>query len=78
MIVIKINTENAAFSDGGNCGESDDCHQPVKCWEVARILRAMADSLETSGFFTDNPRDFNGNDVGTVETTRPDKALDIQ
>lgn len=57
MILITINTGNAAFSKGdpmtGGC-------------ELARILRVMADDFEADGE-ANAPRDINGNVVGAVE-----------
>ena len=50
---VSMNTDNAAFDDDHNS-------------EVARILRAIADKVEShgcSGFF-ETIRDINGNDVG--------------
>lgn len=53
MIRIKIKTENAAFQDGNK-----------RC-EVARILRNLADKIE-SGESPSKLLDINGNCVGTV------------
>jgi hypothetical protein len=50
---LKIKTGNAAFAEDGNDGKN----------EVARILREIADSLE-SGFDAHTVRDINGNKVG--------------
>ena len=52
-ITIKINCENAAFG-------------PAEEYEIARILRKLADRLESG----DEPcklMDYNGNGVGTVD-----------
>lgn len=53
-LTIKINIENSAFQESnGN-------------YEVARILRRLADNIE--GFTIPSTlRDINGNKVGTVE-----------
>jgi hypothetical protein len=53
-IVITIETVNAAFEDNQN--------------EVSRILRELADKLE-SGQNPESLRDINGNKVGTVNIT---------
>ena len=58
-VTISIETSNAAFQDG-KCG-----------WELARILRDMADQFER-GEVPSWPRDINGNNVGRI--TVPQKA----
>ena len=55
MIKITIQTGNAAFQD--------DCDA-----EVARILRDLADKLETRQLTT-TLRDINGNVVGEIDYT---------
>lgn len=50
---VKIETGNAAFSDGN------------RNYEIARILRELADKLE-HGHEPATVRDINGNTVGTV------------
>ena len=60
MIKIKINTGNDAFQDG-NYG-----------YEVARILRRLADHIENGRNYT-GMNDSNGNEVCTVEYTGKDK-----
>ena len=52
-IIIEINTDNAAFSD---CGEG---------FELARILRKLADYVEDSGDDYMPLHDINGNKCGT-------------
>jgi hypothetical protein len=54
-IEITIETVNAAFEENDNA-------------EVARILRELADKLE-SGQNPERLRDINGNNVGTVIIT---------
>lgn len=53
QLKIEINTTNAAFDDDA----------PAEC---ARILREMADRLESTGI-PPCPRDINGNKCGSVE-----------
>lgn len=53
QMIITINTGNAAFDD-----------EPAT--ECARILREMADRLESTGI-PPVPRDINGNKCGSVE-----------
>jgi hypothetical protein len=50
---LKIATDNAAFTEDGNDGRN----------EVARILREIAEKLESS-FDCGTARDINGNKVG--------------
>lgn len=55
VFTVKINCGNAAFEDA-----------PTPDYEIARILRAIADKLEddgSSGFY-ETIFDSNGNDVG--------------
>jgi hypothetical protein len=57
---LTIDTDNAAFEDGGND-------------EVARILRKLADRVEYGDRLADDNGaclDANGNRVGTWELTR--------
>ena len=54
MITIKIETDNAAFTD--------DAGQ-----EVARILRDIADDYASNGYAKETYNDINGNKVATVE-----------
>ncbi|MBA3051901.1 hypothetical protein FP828_03680 [bacterium] len=54
MIIIKIETENAAFE------------APDKDHEAARILRKLADRLDRHDWPV-SLYDINGNNVGTVE-----------
>ncbi|MEB0029166.1 hypothetical protein QN372_00235 [Undibacterium sp. RTI2.1] len=56
---LKINTacDNAAFDDGEQ-------------YEVARILRALADKLENEGMRNMPLRDINGNTVGDIEVLK--------
>ena len=49
---LVIDTDNAAFEDSPT-------------GEIARILRQMADDIEETGDVR-NPRDYNGNQVGTA------------
>jgi hypothetical protein len=49
---VQVNTDNAAFEEPG--------------FELARILREVADRLE-SGSVAGNVRDINGNSVGSFE-----------
>jgi len=51
---ITINTENAAFNEAGDNG----------AFETARILRRLADDVESMGLCEYNLRDGNGNKVG--------------
>ena len=53
LIQIEIRTENAAF-DG----------QPEL--EIARILRLLADKIESTGLEDYSLRDINGNTVGSM------------
>jgi hypothetical protein len=53
QIIIRIDCTNDAFQNNEEC-------------ETARILRAMADRLESVGI-PPVPRDINGNVCGTVE-----------
>lgn len=62
MFALKIETDNAAFTD-------EDSGQPAPAPEIARILRLIADSLTLSdiplgGDETHIVRDINGNRVG--------------
>ena len=59
MITIKINTDNAAFSE----------LSPGT--KVARILRGLADKLygESLGPFSGDLSDSNGNFCGTIKVT---------
>ena len=50
---IRIETSNAAFEE-----------KPL--YEVARILRRLADDLTTHGWEPGNLRDLNGNTVGYI------------
>jgi hypothetical protein len=64
MIRITIKTDNAAFQDGN------------KAAELARILREMAANLDESACFRFcKVYDVNGNDVGAVTLTGPDRRL---
>lgn len=51
MITLKIQTDNAAFEDNPE-------------YEVARILHALAESVESYGLVDLPAMDFNGNKVG--------------
>ncbi len=52
---IEFETDNAAFADGAEM-------------EAARILRELADKLETHGHYLSmNVRDINGNKIGRIE-----------
>ena len=53
---ITINTDNAAFVEGGSGGREQI--------ETARILRSLADDIEHMGLCEYNLIDFNGNRVG--------------
>jgi len=56
MFTLKIATDNAAFADGNGPAE------------LARILRAVADRLESDLYNrTEAVRDGNGNKVGSFE-----------
>lgn len=62
-VTITIKTGNAAFQDG-----------PAGL-EIARILRAIADNFErTEGNDVKEPRDYNGNVVGSVVVTNEPPA----
>ncbi len=64
-ITITIHTDNAAFhADPELTGQPNPLAMGD---EVARILRHMAEQFESDGQAY-NPRDINGNTVGTVET----------
>lgn len=58
-VAIVIKADNDAFKDYGAGGES---------YEVARILRELADRIEGHPHFSDGHaqplRDYNGNEVG--------------
>jgi len=56
MFTLKIETDNAAFSDGRGA-------------ELARILRKLADKIEDADARGDKGKvmDYNGNSVGTWE-----------
>jgi len=54
MFAVKIKTSNAAFE--GACNES---------YEIARILRDLADRVEQNGADTYMLQDVNGNHVGS-------------
>ena len=59
LVTLSINCGNAAFGESGEEG-----------FEVARILRALADTVEAEGdleSFSTRLLDFNGNRVGSVE-----------
>jgi hypothetical protein len=61
-ITITINTDNAAF------------HEDYSGVEVARILRKLADEMETAAYDQDEScghplMDYNGNKVGRYEVT---------
>lgn len=57
---VNIATSNAAFTEEGDPGI-----------EIARILRDLADTAESSGFDWSVPlRDINGNSVGTASLDR--------
>lgn len=60
MIIIKIKTSNAAFSDGN------------LDYETARILRELADKIE-SGSRPETARDINGNKVAKITYTGSSK-----
>ena len=53
-ILIEFDTDNAAFDDDNEAGES------------ARILREMAGKIEMYGLGNSNIRDINGNTVGVL------------
>ena len=60
---LKLSTANAAFDPEGD-GDST-----ARNGEVARILRELADKIESESIgynFTRNVLDINGNAVGTV------------
>ena len=54
LVQIEIKTDNAAFDE------------PDTDTEVARILRELADKIESVGLDDMSLRDFNGNTVGSV------------
>ncbi|USN14348.1 hypothetical protein KABACHOK_05350 [Brevundimonas phage vB_BpoS-Kabachok] len=54
MFKLEIETGNAAFDDGD------------KAYEIARILRALADRVE-NGDEAGSVRDVNGNKVGSFD-----------
>ena len=63
--IIRIDLENAAFADGDEGAE------------LARILRKMADSIESAGEAPrcfENVRDVNGNTVGQYAAKPADYA----
>lgn len=60
-ITIKINTDNVAFSGGD--------------FETVRILRELADKIESNGVEFVNLRDINGNKVGFVEFEGDDSDM---
>lgn len=55
MFNLSLRTANAAF-------EENSTH-----YEVARILREIADDIENSGKLHGSVMDYNGNKVGTYE-----------
>lgn len=55
MFNLSLRTANAAFEENGT-------H-----YEVARILREIADDVENSGKLHGSVLDYNGNKVGTYE-----------
>lgn len=55
MFNLSLRTANAAFEENGT-------H-----YEVARILREIADDIEDSGNLNGPVMDYNGNKVGTYE-----------
>jgi len=55
MFNLSLRTANAAFGENGT-------H-----YEVARILREIADDIESSGNLNGSVMDYNGNKVGTYE-----------
>lgn len=55
MFNLSLRTANAAFQENGT-------H-----YEVARILRKIADDIEDSGKLHGSVLDYNGNVVGTYE-----------
>lgn len=57
MFTLTIKTDNAAFDEGD------------KGLEVARILRELANRLETQSQTSGTLRDANGNTVGTWKLT---------
>jgi len=59
MFTLKIKTDNAAFA--GRCNET---------YEVARILRDLADRVETNGCDIYISHDSNGNQVGSARFTK--------
>jgi uncharacterized protein (UPF0297 family) len=60
-ITITINTDNSAFEDSRDS-------------EIARILHELADKIESRGINGVNKiRDFNGNQVGSVEVENEDE-----
>jgi hypothetical protein len=64
MITIIIDTDNAAFSDGG------------KAAEVARILARIVQELRDADHFQFRGLyDINGNRVGSVQLTGKDRSL---
>mgnify|MGYP001614929809 CR=1 FL=1 len=63
IITVTIRTENAAFGDGN------------KAQEVARLLHALANTLVIYGTAPARLVDLNGNRVGTVTMTKPDREL---
>lgn len=55
MFKLEIDTGNAAFDDdNGGAGA-----------EIARILRKLADRVESDGYMSGTVSDINGNRVGT-------------
>ncbi len=63
---VWVSTDNAAFDDGNKAGE------------LARILRDIADKLESSSdvpAFFQTVRDINGNDVGRYAEKSDSYAL---
>ena len=54
MLTITIATDNAAFNEGHGS----------KAIETARILRALAETIETQNDLNHRLRDINGNTVG--------------
>ena len=67
MFTLKIETDNAAFTD-----VTDDGFGGPDL-EIARILRDVADKLENAEFYAGQSktlRDINGNDVGRAKVTR--------
>lgn len=62
MLTLKFSTDNAAF---GDADDGEDQHDTDTRSESARLLRELADTLESGSTTHGGIYDVNGNKIGT-------------